>query len=32
MAYLFDCSTCKNRCDGKSLGFYQFKSDVEYSE
>ena len=23
---------CSNRCDGRSLGNYQFKNDVEYSE
>lgn len=32
MAYKFNCTNCKNRCDGKSLGNYQFKNDVEYSE
>ncbi len=31
MPYRFDCSACKNRCDGKSLGVYQFRNDVEYS-
>ena len=32
MSYVFDCSVCSNRCDGRSLGNYQFKNDVEYSE
>lgn len=32
MPYLYDCSTCQNRCDGRSLGVYQFRNDVEYSE
>ena len=32
MEYRYDCSKCKVRCDGKSLGIYNFKGDVEYSE
>ena len=32
MEYRCDCSKCKVRCDGKSLGIYNFKGDVEYSE
>lgn len=32
MGYRYDCSKCKIRCDGKSLGVYNFKNDVEYSE
>ena len=32
MPYQFDCSTCPYRCDGRSLGVYKFKNDVEYSE
>ena len=32
MEYRYDCSKCKVRCDGKSLGIYNFKGDFEYSE
>ena len=32
MGYRYDCSKCEDRCDGKSLGIYNFKNDVEYSE
>ena len=32
MPYLHDCSSCQTRCDGNSLGIYQFTNDVEYSE
>lgn len=32
MSFLHDCARCRTRCDGKSLGNYQFKNDVEYSE
>ncbi len=30
--YVFDCSTCSNRCDGKSKGVYLFDNDVAFSE
>lgn len=30
--YVFDCSKCSNRCDGKSKLNYNFQNDVEYSE
>lgn len=32
MSYLFDCSQCSTKCDGKSLMKYDFLNDVEYSE
>ena len=32
MPYQFNCATCRNRCDGTSLGVYRFGDDVEYSE
>ena len=30
--YIFDCSSCSTRCDGKSKGVYIFQNDVDYSE
>jgi hypothetical protein len=30
--YIFDCGSCKTRCDGISIGVYNFRSDAEYSE
>lgn len=30
--FVFDCATCKTKCDGKSKGVYIFMNDVEYSE
>lgn len=32
MNYLFNCSQCLTKCDGKSLKKYHFLNDVEYSE
>ena len=32
MNYLFDCSGCRTKCDGKSLMKYNFLNDVQYSE
>lgn len=29
---IFDCNSCKTRCDGVSKGVYIFKNDVDYSE
>lgn len=31
-SYIFDCITCKTRCDGKSKGIYNFATDVEFAE
>ncbi len=30
--YDYECSSCINRCDGKSKGIYLFNNDVEFSE
>lgn len=30
--FVFDCSACPTRCDGKSKGVYIFMNDVDYSE
>lgn len=32
MTFRFDCSQCKNKCDGISKMNYRFESDVDYSE
>lgn len=32
MNYLFNCSLCLTKCDGKSLMKYDFLNDVQYSE
>lgn len=32
MNYLFDCSSCQTKCDGRSLMKYNFLDDVQYSE
>lgn len=32
MNYLFDCSSCQTKCDGKSLMKYNFLNDVQFSE
>jgi len=30
--YIYDCITCKTRCDGVSKGVYNFTTDVEFAE
>ena len=30
--FIFNCTTCKTRCDGKSKGVYNFKNDVVFAE
>ena len=30
--YIFDCNSCRTRCDGKSKGIYIFNNDVKFSE
>ncbi len=30
--YIFDCSQCHTRCDGRSKGVYLFENDVTFSE
>lgn len=32
MSFKFNCDTCNNKCDGRSIGVYDFRNDVEYSE
>lgn len=32
MSYKINCFNCKNRCDGRSKGVYNFMNDVEFSE
>ncbi|MCZ8088936.1 MAG: hypothetical protein O9282_12940 [Flavobacterium sp.] len=29
---IYDCSSCQTRCDGKSIGVYDFEKDVNFSE
>ncbi|HOD10095.1 MAG TPA: hypothetical protein PKH91_05080 [Flavobacterium sp.] len=29
---IYDCSSCHTRCDGKSIGVYDFEKDVNFSE
>lgn len=29
---IYDCSSCQSRCDGKSIGVYDFEKDVNFSE
>ena len=29
---IYDCSSCQKRCDGKSIGVYDFEKDVNFSE
>lgn len=32
MSYRYNCYLCNTKCDGKSIGIYNFDNDVEYSE
>jgi len=29
---IYDCNSCQTRCDGKSIGVYDFEKDVNFSE
>ena len=29
---IYDCSSCQTRCDGKSIGVYDFEKDLNFSE
>lgn len=32
MCFRYNCQKCNNKCDGTSIGVYEFMNDVEYSE